>query len=696
MSVFDTDTLLPVENGTSIEDDAPLVKDTRYYNFILVAPFIAIPLSIILYRLGRYLWRIYQAKVYGFDDDVFSDPLAELGLSLSRGYRNTTDIRKIRKEQRRLQIKEARRLRARQSLHHTYPPSSASQIPSHQPPKPSTTRRFNFAPLHLAETYFHTLRRKTRRTWSARLSPQAIRTWFATSRTARLWMVFQVLCTLLSIINYVLLTYTIQRTDRKAIKHLDLFLATMFLIDYSLSLYTAEDRLRAYFHPSALVDLVSIVPPFIYVLISETSQYVWFLGLLRILRASRILRTYRLLSFSETEEKRELTILALGFMNFVFLSASIINALESINAGRKDSPTLERWHDSLYYIMVTFSTIGFGDLTPSSIPSRIVVMLLIVIVIVFVPLQTGRLAEIYNSTSAYHRARYSASSDHAHVVVAGDITVESVVEFCREWFEEGERGGAEGGKGVVVLLCEREPGMEMRRLLRNPQWRGRIVYLCGTSLSIPDLRRSSAQYATALFLLNTSSTPSTTTSEEEEQLRVTRGQDAQTLMYALVAKTAFKGLPIFAQVQDIRSQDLSNPCGVDRILCVDEVKMSIVARGVLVPGVLSLIVNLVCCYRDDFAGHYEGGWTEEYRHGSMCQLGTLLAPPGFVGMRFTDVVKEVFVTFGATVVGVVRLNSGFDTNGVRLNPGWGYRVRREDVLVVCVDGGDEAVLRIGL
>ena len=167
-------------------------------------------------------------------------------------------------------------------------------------------------------------------------------------------MVFQVLCTLLSIINYVLLTYTIQRTDRKAIKHLDLFLATMFLIDYSLSLYTAEDRLRAYFHPSALIDLVSIVPPFIYVLISETSQYVWFLGLLRILRASRILRTYRLLSFSETEEKRELTILALGFMNFVFLSASIINALESINKGNRDSPTLERWHDSLYYIMVTF------------------------------------------------------------------------------------------------------------------------------------------------------------------------------------------------------------------------------------------------------------------------------------------------------------------------------------------------------
>ncbi|KAJ3286896.1 hypothetical protein HK104_008842 [Borealophlyctis nickersoniae] len=676
---IDPDTLLPVDNST-VEEDAPLVQDSRYYNVILWLPFVAIPLSIMLVRIVRYIYRIYLVKVYGYDDDLFSDPLAQLGLTLNRGYSNTTAIRKIRKEQKRLQSRQAR--------------SPSTDVP--------TSSRFhrpaiiaNFAPLNKAEAYFAKVGRRTRRTWSQRLSPEAVRRWINTSRYSRLWMIFQVVCTLLAIINYVLLTYSIQRTDRKHIKYLDLFLASMFLIDYALSLYTAEDRLRAYFNPSALIDLVSIVPPFIYVLISETSQYVWFLGLLRILRASRILRTYRLLSFSETEEKRELTILALGFTNFVFLSASIINALESINAGSKDNPTLMHWHDSLYYIMVTFSTIGFGDLTPSSVPSRVVVMILIIIVIVFVPIQTGKLAEIYNSTSAFQRAKYGANSDHAHVIVGGTVTYTAVIDFCREYFV------ADPG-GHVVLLAEREPSIDLRRLLRHPFYRNRVFYLRGTALSIPDLRRASAMYATAIFLLNDDSAESGSSanleSGEDEQLRVTRGADAQILMQALVAKNAFPGLPVFSEVQDIRSQDLSAHCGCDRILCVDEVKMSIIARNCLVPGVLTLLLNLVHTYRDD-AGVMDDsnhGWVEEYRHGAGHQIYTFRFPPGLVGVRFTQVVKEVYATFGATVFAVMSINAGFNTNPIRLNPGANYRIRDDDVAFCTTDGGDEVMLRIGL
>jgi voltage-gated potassium channel len=94
-------------------------------------------------------------------------------------------------------------------------------------------------------------------------------------------------------------------------------------------------------------------------------KYVYFLGFLRISRAARVLRTYRLLSFSQSEETRELITFGLNFINFIFFSASLINATESLGFDEK-VPNFKNWHDSLYYIMVTFSTIGFGDLTPSS------------------------------------------------------------------------------------------------------------------------------------------------------------------------------------------------------------------------------------------------------------------------------------------------------------------------------------------
>ncbi|KAI8917846.1 hypothetical protein DFJ77DRAFT_458043 [Powellomyces hirtus] len=697
------DTFSAVLNDT-LDEDVPLVKDARWYNVILWAPFILIPATIIGVRLIRYLWRIYQARVYGYDEDLFSDPLAELGLSINRGYRNTKHIRKIRKE-----VRKTERKLARNAGRESVGGGEESVSPA---------RRFitGFAPLDAAEQYLWDLRRRTRRTWAEQFSPAAVRRWIETSRYARVWMVFQVGCTLFAIVNYVLLTYSIQRADKRLIKYLDLFLATMFLFDYAISFYTSEDRLRFYFNPASLVDLFSIVPPFVYVLISETSQYVWFLGLLRILRASRILRTYRLLSFSETEEKRELTILALSFMNFVFLSASIINALETINSTRVDSASLNNWHDSLYYIMVTFSTIGFGDLTPSSIPSRIIVILLIVVVIIFVPIQTGRIAEIYNSTSAYQRAKYSAETEHCHVILAGTVSYTAVIDFCREYFVADP-------EGHVVILNDEEPNLDVRKLLRHPFYRNRVVYLRGTALNVGDLKRCQAHVSTALFLLNLDATPADDAGGGEgEQLRVTRGVDAQILMQALVAKNAFPGLPIFGEVQDIRSQDLSQACGCDRVLCIDEIKMSILARNCLVPGLLTLVFNLVHTYKDAVVAATEVGsggggaavqrgevaaafgygttWTTEYQHGAGHQIYGFKVPMGLVGVRFHHVVREVWMSFGAIVFAVMAGNSGFNSNPVRLNPGREYRFQHDDIVFCAAeggaDGGDELMLRIML
>jgi voltage-gated potassium channel len=145
-----------------------------------------------------------------------------------------------------------------------------------------------------------------------------------------------------------------------------LFYSSIFLVDYILSFYTSEDTLRFFFNYMSLVDLVSIVTPFIYVFVQTPSQWVWFLGFIRISRATRIFRTYRLLSFAQSEETREFITFGLNFFSFIFFSASLINATESLVIAVEGPPSLKKWHDSLYYIMVTFSTIGFGDLTPSS------------------------------------------------------------------------------------------------------------------------------------------------------------------------------------------------------------------------------------------------------------------------------------------------------------------------------------------
>lgn len=192
--------------------------------------------------------------------------------------------------------------------------------------KPSGFHLPDLGPIHAAEEYLGELRKQTVRTWYEKLSPDAVRRWTNVSKYARLWMIIQVIFTGLSIINYVSLTYLASRDDRderKLIKNLDILYASIFLLDYCLSIYIAEDRLLFYFNSMSLIDLMSIVSPFVYLFVSSPTKYVWFIGFIRIFRATRILRTYRLLSFTQSEQDRELTIFVLNFLNFVFFSGIV-------------------------------------------------------------------------------------------------------------------------------------------------------------------------------------------------------------------------------------------------------------------------------------------------------------------------------------------------------------------------------------
>ena len=116
--------------------------------------------------------------------------------------------------------------------------------------------------------------------------------------------------TLMAITNYVFLTYLANNDDineRNLIKNLDLIYASVFLADYILSFYIAEDRLKFYASAMSLIDLMSIVSPFVYLFVVTPTKYIWFVGFIRIFRAVRILRIYKLLSFAQSETTRELT-----------------------------------------------------------------------------------------------------------------------------------------------------------------------------------------------------------------------------------------------------------------------------------------------------------------------------------------------------------------------------------------------------
>lgn len=191
-------------------------------------------------------------------------------------------------------------------------------------------------------------------------SPAAVRNWYNTSPWARLWLIFQVACTFVAIINYVLLTYHTlpeeERADSQSVFLIDFLLGLVFLADYVLTFYAAEDRLAYYFSPASATELIAIVPTMVYPIAPNAETSLWYLGVWRILKALRVVKTYKVLSFSQSETKRELWILGLFVFTFLFFAASLVNMLEVLNTleGTAVQPRLTNWHDAFYFIVVTF------------------------------------------------------------------------------------------------------------------------------------------------------------------------------------------------------------------------------------------------------------------------------------------------------------------------------------------------------
>ena len=175
---------------------------------------------------------------------------------------------------------------------------------------------------------------------------------------------------------------------------------TAFIADYIARWATADFKLKKGaasffiypFTPMAIIDLVTILPSFL-----ELNS-AW--RTLRTLRLLRMLRAFRLIRYSRSvnalvavfERKREQLMVVLAFA----AAYVIIIAMVMFNV---EHDTFPDFFDAVYWSVVSLTTVGYGDLYPTSDVGRAIAMLssLMGIAIVALPasiLTTGLMEEI--------------------------------------------------------------------------------------------------------------------------------------------------------------------------------------------------------------------------------------------------------------------------------------------------------------
>ena len=305
----------------------------------------------------------------------------------------------------------------------------------------------------------------------------------------------------------------------------------------------------------------------------------------RILRAVRIRRK---LAKIEDAVEQFMGELVLSVIVMILFFASVMQFLEFTYQPHT-------YHTWMYYIWVTISTVGYGDISPISTQGRIAVMCIIGFSIISIPKMTNELIEKMALQSVYMRNAYTPKGKHSkHIVICGDISSISMNEFFAELFHEDH----ENVDLNAVLLMPTPPTTEMIFLLRDSSFFLNIMYLQGSALIDADLKRAKVHLAVAVFIMTDKF------SEKPDE------EDAKSILLNLSIKRYVASFKIPAKLFCLQlikpsnrkhlGRDVFNSAeDKDLVVCLNEIKMGVLAKAAMCPGANTLLMNLISSFSDD-------------------------------------------------------------------------------------------------
>lgn len=156
------------------------------------------------------------------------------------------------------------------------------------------------------------------------------------------------------------------RTEHRLIfLTLEWFFTIVFTIEYLLRIITFPKPLRYVTSFYGIVDLLAILPTYLAFLLTG-SQFLVVIRGLRLLRVFRILKLARFLGEAETLGKalRASVAKIVVFIGSVFIVVMIVGTLMYLIEGPENG--FDSIPVSIYWGIVTITTVGYGDISPQT------------------------------------------------------------------------------------------------------------------------------------------------------------------------------------------------------------------------------------------------------------------------------------------------------------------------------------------
>ncbi len=152
------------------------------------------------------------------------------------------------------------------------------------------------------------------------------------------------------------------------------FFTICFTIEYIVRIYISKNRFKYIFSKWGVIDLLAIIPTYVALFFADAA-YLVVVRLLRVLRVFRILKMVRYIDESKQllqglrSSARKIALFFFAVLVLAVLYGSVLYVVESHQNGFTSIP------ESIYWAIVTITTVGYGDIVPVTIIGKFIASL---------------------------------------------------------------------------------------------------------------------------------------------------------------------------------------------------------------------------------------------------------------------------------------------------------------------------------
>lgn len=186
----------------------------------------------------------------------------------------------------------------------------------------------------------------------------------------------------------------------------------LFTVEYLIRIIAVKDPKKYIFSFFGVIDFLAIIPTYISIFLPGT-EYLLAIRVLRILRVFRVLKLVKYLNEAEyisqalIASRRKITVFLFAVIMLAIFAGSLLYVVEGQENGFTSIPT------SIYWAIVTLSTVGFGDITPMTTLGKFIAAIIMVLGYGIIAVPTGIVSyEMARAQTTPRKCSRCGFSDH--------------------------------------------------------------------------------------------------------------------------------------------------------------------------------------------------------------------------------------------------------------------------------------------